>query len=124
MVPRTVFGSVSRQARTSAFELNPIKCQRQSAKRAFTNGASIKSTTYSLTLQERARRVPRTAFGRRKTPWLAGQRRPISSSTCKRYANVEDAEVDIASMERESDSVDVLIVGGGKHYIQKDIEIV
>ena len=43
---------------------------------------------------------------------VAGQRRPISSTLRHRYADVEES-FDPASVDRESDEVDVCIVGGG-----------
>lgn len=45
--------------------------------------------------------------------FVAGQRRAFSSSLQRRYADVEDEGFDPASVERESDEVDVCIVGGG-----------
>ena len=50
-------------------------------------------------------RTPRPLF-------VAGQRRSISASLRHRYADVEES-FDPASVERESDEVDVCIVGGG-----------
>ena len=44
--------------------------------------------------------------------FVAGQRRSISSSLRHRYADVEES-FDPASVDRESDEVDVCIVGGG-----------
>ena len=50
-------------------------------------------------------RTPRPLF-------VAGQRRSISASLRHRYADVEES-FDPASVERESDEVDICIVGGG-----------
>ena len=44
--------------------------------------------------------------------FVAGQRRPISSSLRRRYADLEDS-LDSENVDRESDEVDVCIVGGG-----------
>ena len=44
--------------------------------------------------------------------FVAGQRRPISSSISRRYADVDES-FNPATVERESDEVDVCIVGGG-----------
>ncbi|KAF2084773.1 electron transfer flavo protein ubiquinone oxidoreductase [Saccharata proteae CBS 121410] len=55
----------------------------------------------------------RTAFDTyRPALRIAGQRRAISSTTRSRLASVEDA-FDPSQIERESDQVDVCIVGGG-----------
>src|ERR1700759_529698 len=45
--------------------------------------------------------------------FVAGQRRPISTSLQRRYAQAEEASFDPATIERESDEVDVCIVGAG-----------
>jgi electron-transferring-flavoprotein dehydrogenase len=61
------------------------------------------------------------APARRRTPgltrparpvFIAGQRRSISSSISRRYADIDDS-FDPSTVERESDEVDVCIVGGG-----------
>merc|ERR1712000_249311 len=44
--------------------------------------------------------------------FVAGQRRSISASLQRRYADVDEA-FDPATIDRESDEVDVCIVGGG-----------
>ena len=48
------------------------------------------------------------------SPWFAGQRRSIAITPTRRYANVEGERLDLSRIERESDSVDVCIVGGGE----------
>ena len=60
---------------------------------------------HSSTPRRTSLRTPRPLF-------IAGQRRTISSSLRHRYADVEES-FDPASVERESDEVDVCIVGGG-----------
>ena len=45
--------------------------------------------------------------------FVAGQRRSISSSLQRRYATTEEGGFDPATVERESDEVDVCIVGAG-----------
>lgn len=52
--------------------------------------------------------IPRTV----RPLFVAGQRRNLSTSLRHRYASVDDS-FDPASVERESDEVDVCIVGGG-----------
>jgi electron-transferring-flavoprotein dehydrogenase len=47
-----------------------------------------------------------------RSVFIAGQRRSISSSIARRYADVDDS-FDPSTVERESDEVDVCIVGGG-----------
>ena len=59
-----------------------------------------------------ARRRTLPAARPARSVFVAGQRRAISSSTSRRYAAVEEA-FDPAAIERESDEVDVCIVGGG-----------
>lgn len=66
---------------------------------------SLYSRPYSSTSPRNGLRPPRPLF-------VAGQRRTISSSLRHRYADVEES-FDPASVDRESDEVDVCIVGGG-----------
>ncbi|KIV97626.1 hypothetical protein PV10_01350 [Exophiala mesophila] len=54
----------------------------------------------------------RTATRSTRPVFVAGQRRSLSSSLQRRYADVEE-EFDPISVERESDEVDVCIVGAG-----------
>lgn len=54
----------------------------------------------------------RTATRSTRPVFVAGQRRSLSSSLQRRYADVEE-EFDPASVDRESDEVDVCIVGAG-----------
>ncbi|PPJ60607.1 hypothetical protein CBER1_03659 [Cercospora berteroae] len=51
--------------------------------------------------------------GYRPAAITAGQRRAISSTTRRRFASVEDDWSDPLQQERESDEVDICIVGGG-----------
>lgn len=53
-----------------------------------------------------------TRHHRVKPPRLTESRRAISTSTLRRFADVGD-NFDPKSVERESDQVDVCIVGGG-----------
>ena len=55
---------------------------------------------------------PRNGLRPPRPLFLAGQRRTVSSSLRHRYADVEES-FDPASVDRESDEVDVCIVGGG-----------
>src|SRR3954462_6380619 len=48
-----------------------------------------------------------------RSAFIAGQRRAISNTLQRRYAHVEDS-IDLRDQPRESDEVDVCIVGGGK----------
>lgn len=54
----------------------------------------------------------RAAIRSTRPVFVAGQRRPISASVQRRYADVDEG-FDPASVERESDEVDVCIVGAG-----------
>ena len=51
--------------------------------------------------------------GYRPAAITAGQRRTISSTTRRRFASVDDDWTDPLQQERESDEVDICIVGGG-----------
>ncbi|KIW23779.1 uncharacterized protein PV07_11955 [Cladophialophora immunda] len=61
-----------------------------------------------------SRRAGRSVSRATRPVFVAGQRRSISASLQRRYADVEeDGGFDPASVERESDQVDVCIVGAG-----------
>ena len=57
-------------------------------------------------------RQQRSSLRRPRSLLVAGQRRPLSSTLRHRYADTEES-FDPASVDRESDEVDVCIVGGG-----------
>ncbi|KAI9725286.1 MAG: hypothetical protein M1828_003301 [Chrysothrix sp. TS-e1954] len=58
-------------------------------------------------------RVPRHTIARSPATFHAGQRRSITSSRHRRFATVNDEDFALLQSERESDQVDVCIVGGG-----------
>ncbi|KAF2487529.1 hypothetical protein BDY17DRAFT_289151 [Neohortaea acidophila] len=82
--------------------LAPVRQQAMRGSRTFTVASSrFISITATHRVTPRAR-LPAT--------FIAGQRRALSTTTPRSYANVDDIHL---NAERESDEVDVCIVGGG-----------
>ncbi|KAL2408402.1 putative electron transfer flavoprotein-ubiquinone oxidoreductase, mitochondrial [Exophiala dermatitidis] len=82
--------------------------------RSFSRPATslLSSNTTTTTFPARPRALATRST--RPAVFVAGQRRSISASLQRRYADVEvDEGFDPASIERESDEVDVCIVGAG-----------
>ena len=81
--------------------------------RASTPSVVIRPVSRAAISQLAPSRLQQRSSLRNRRPLLvAGQRRPLSSTLCHRYADVEES-FDPASVDRESDEVDVCIVGGG-----------
>jgi electron-transferring-flavoprotein dehydrogenase len=84
---------------------------RSTALKSPTNTSARPSSLRPLHSYAPARRRTQTARPA-KSVFVAGQRRAISSSVSRRYADVDES-FDPSTVERESDEVDVCIVGGG-----------
>lgn len=75
---------------------------------------SSRPTPEKLVLAPQCLRLVQGARYRQLTPpRLTESRRAISTSTTRRFASIGD-KFDPKSVERESDQVDVCVVGGGK----------
>ena len=80
--------------------------------RSFSHSSTPLLTALPAQTRAPSRRTLSRATTTARPVFLAGQRRPISSSLQRRYAEAEEG-FDPATVERESDEVDVCIVGAG-----------